>query len=1032
MNILRNWLAGGVSVFVLNACIQVDTGSTTAEQDDRLAPVISSTTVKEISEDTSSIQLSVSTNELALCKYDDVENVEFTRMENIFASTNSTNHAVLIEGLDNSLEQNVFYIRCQDSVGNVNNADMVVSVAYLEHEEPTAPDQEDLTPPLLSGGSPNTAQIAGTTGAILELKTNEPAICKYSDVANTSYADMPVTMAGVNGFQHSSSILNLVDNSSYTYYVRCADVKLNENSEDYIIHFAVAGEEKEIITVDESSPVISAGLPAGMLSEGTSSVLMSVSTDEEASCKYSVTEDVVFGSMEYSFSGAGTNSHSVNLEGLVDGETYHYYVRCEDLSGNENGSDYLVNFEVALPSDVTAPVISSATPATPLAAGTLDAIISINTDEDANCKLSSNAGSDFETMNQAFDITGSTIHSTTVSVVDGESYTYYVRCSDLSHNVNVSDYPINIEVLHAVADGTPWSYPAIPYTDWAYNPFTIEMKTPVEWPSTAAQNYYYVEPDHPNATNSTQAGELTGDFGRFGYPDRPRSSIPTRGWIGDVFTAGTVIWLKGGTYTASNFRGGWSPQFHGTEDAPVWLYGDPSNKPTFTGPVIQMYNSSHVIFDNLQWIGGNTRNTVISLTRDRAGSTHHVTLRNLRFENLAYIGGGGAVIGASSSLSDGAVLHDFVAYNNVFKNNGGGYDWSTNDNDHHGFKINGIVDGNAAYRIWIIDNKAYAGDAPDSIDGLYKSLSGNLVQVGDQVASSGNNHHVYVAGNYQEYGRQALGWTKKSHDVIFSSNYCTKTHNLAGGNGQCYGHQYDSSDFNWWINNVGTESAAGWMHTGNSPMTGSLFIIGNIFTGNRLNEAADNWRSCSGATLFSQHGIHYFVNNVFDSSCHGIWALTNRHTATDQLHIYNNIFSNISGTIDTTSKALSLETSNGMQHFVENNLFDAFSNDVQINSTQYATVDDVNNLSNASGNIVGVPGYVDQPNENFAVGADSPAVDAGTQTYNSGAADVYQQFIDRYTNDPNYPGDPMNYWPKDHLKQNRVQGGGIDIGPHEQ
>ena len=793
--------------------------------------------------------------------------------------------------------------------------------------------------------------------------------------------------------------------------------------------------------LDTSAPVLSSGAPSGTLSSGTRTATLQVMTDENASCRYGTSSGTPYVDMPVVFDVTGQTTHSSTVIGLSDGNSYTYYVRCNDTSDNSNTVDYSINFNVddSQSVDTTAPVLSNGMPLEAQPLGTQTVTLQVTTDENASCRYGTSSGTPYADMTVAFDVTGQTTHSSSVTgLSDGRSYTYYIRCNDTSDNANTIDYSINFSVLNAIAQGTPWSYVGIPYTDWAYNPFTIEPSTPTEWPTAPAQSYYFVEPGHPNATDEIQAAELTGDFGRFGYPDMPRASIPTGGWIGDEFTAGTIIWLKGGIYNGNpalgvtNFYGGWRPQFHGTAEQPIWLYGDPTDKPTFTGVQVDMHNSSYAILDNLQWIGGNTSNGALSMTvSDRAGPTHHITLRNLRFENLNYIGGGGAIIGMSSTSQTGGILHDVVAYNNVFKNNGGGYDWTTIDNDHHGYKVNGILGGNAAYRIWIIDNQAVAGDTPDPVDSIYKSLSGNLVQVGDQVSASGNNHHVYVAGNYQEYARQALGWTKKSSDVLFSSNECTDTFNGAGGNGQCYGHQYELGDYNWWINNIGRNSSSGWMHTANSAMTGPLFIVGNLFYNNRQSDRNDNWRTCSGATLYTQQGEHFFVNNVFDSQCHGIWAQTNRHTSADKLHIYNNIFTNFSANVDTTSKAISLENSNDMAIYIENNLFGSFSGDVSLNGNVYNLIADVNSQTWASNNIVGDPNYLDQVNGNYNISVGSAAVDTGTQTYGSGAPDVYQQFLDRYTNDINYPGDPADYWPKDYLKQNRVVGGSIDIGAYE-
>ncbi|WP_420572614.1 T9SS type A sorting domain-containing protein [Kordia sp.] len=577
-----------------------------------------------------------------------------------------------------------------------------------------------------------------------------------------------------------------------------------------------------------------------------------------------------------------------------------------------------------------------------------------------------------------------------------------------------------------------WSYVGIPYTDWTYDPFTIELSKPSQWPMAAAEKFYYVAPDHPNATDAIINGELTGTYGRYGYPDKPRLTIPSNGWIGDTFEAGTVIWLKGGTYGINhNFYGTWSPEFHGTSSQPVWIHGDPDDKPTFKGLLLGMYNSRHTIVDNIQWNGDNTTNTVLTLTRDRAGATHHITLKNLLFENLDYIGGGGAIVGLTSNTATGAELHDVVAYNNVFKNCGGGYDWSTNDNDQHAYKVNGTINGNEVYRVWIVKNNAVIGDTADPVDGLYKSLSGNLVQVGDQIATSGGNHHVFVAGNYQEFSRQALGWTKRASDVIFSSNHCTDTYALAGGNGQAFGHQYNLGSYNWWIANIATRNGTGWQHTANDPMEGPLFIIGNLFYNNRDNESNTNWRLCSGITLFSQHGEHYIINNVFDNSCHGIWSGTNRHGNTDKLHIYNNIFTNISATVDQSSRAMTFDTTNGMDVYLGNNLFDSYNGDVRINGTNYVTINDLNNQTWATNNITGAPLYIDANNENYDISQNSPAIDNGTQTYIDGSLDAYQQYIDRYSGDPQYPGNPQDYWPEDILHRNRIVNGVVDIGAHE-
>ncbi|PIR97179.1 MAG: hypothetical protein COT91_02770 [Candidatus Doudnabacteria bacterium CG10_big_fil_rev_8_21_14_0_10_41_10] len=54
--------------------------------------------------------------------------------------------------------------------------------------------------------------------------------------------------------------------------------------------------------------------------------------------------------MSKTFSTTGNISHFASVSGLSDGVAYAYYVRCRDLAGNTNASDYSINFAVSAPS----------------------------------------------------------------------------------------------------------------------------------------------------------------------------------------------------------------------------------------------------------------------------------------------------------------------------------------------------------------------------------------------------------------------------------------------------------------------------------------------------------------------------------------------------------------------------------------------------------------------------------------------------------------------------------------------------------
>lgn len=92
-------------------------------------------------------------------------------------------------------------------------------------------------------------------------------------------------------------------------------------------------------------------------------------------------------------------------------------------------------------------VRSNGAPSGSLPAGTTSTTLSLTTDKAAVCRYSTTAGTVFGSMSGVFTITGDTAHSTAVSGIQpGVSYTYYVRCQDLTGGTNSNDFPIVFSV----------------------------------------------------------------------------------------------------------------------------------------------------------------------------------------------------------------------------------------------------------------------------------------------------------------------------------------------------------------------------------------------------------------------------------------------------------------------------------------------------------------------------------------------------------------------------------------------------------
>ncbi|HHD56695.1 MAG TPA: hypothetical protein ENK89_03325 [Desulfobulbaceae bacterium] len=76
------------------------------------------------------------------------------------------------------------------------------------------------------------------------------------------------------------------------------------------------------------------------------SIKLSLTTNENATCRYNKDTDNSFGSMPGTFSGNGTTSHISSVLALKDPLSYTYYVRCKDTAGNENSPGLKITFTV--------------------------------------------------------------------------------------------------------------------------------------------------------------------------------------------------------------------------------------------------------------------------------------------------------------------------------------------------------------------------------------------------------------------------------------------------------------------------------------------------------------------------------------------------------------------------------------------------------------------------------------------------------------------------------------------------------------
>lgn len=90
---------------------------------------------------TLNVEVSLETNELAICRFDTVASTSFSSMPNVFSNTGLIFHSEVVAVIPDSI--NTFYVRCIDDEGNFNIDDYVIS--FTVTEEPTGESNPDGT-----------------------------------------------------------------------------------------------------------------------------------------------------------------------------------------------------------------------------------------------------------------------------------------------------------------------------------------------------------------------------------------------------------------------------------------------------------------------------------------------------------------------------------------------------------------------------------------------------------------------------------------------------------------------------------------------------------------------------------------------------------------------------------------------------------------------------------------------------------------------------------------------------------------------
>lgn len=206
----------------------------------------------------------------------------------------------------------------------------------------------------------------------VQADTTDPVVTITAPTSNTTYstATTPITTiagtatdaVGTTGITWANAATSgSGSGSGCSGETSCnwsvSSISLNEGSNAITITGADAaaneGTDTITVTLDTTPPSRNNGAPSGTLDAGTTSTSISLTTNETATCKYGTSAGVAYGSLPNTFSSTNSTSHSTTVGSLSDGNSYTYYVRCQDVLNNANTSDFSISFSVDEESVVT-------------------------------------------------------------------------------------------------------------------------------------------------------------------------------------------------------------------------------------------------------------------------------------------------------------------------------------------------------------------------------------------------------------------------------------------------------------------------------------------------------------------------------------------------------------------------------------------------------------------------------------------------------------------------------------------------------
>lgn len=386
----------------------------------------------------------------------------------------------------------------------------------------------------------------------------------------------------------------------------------------------------------------------------------------------------------------------------------------------------------------------------------------------------------------------------------------------------------------------------------------VRPPDPPEWPSgpatTPGRKFVYVEPGHPKSTDSNN---------NYGYPDKPRKTIPAGGGWMLQGEAGLTLIVKGGIHPAGKLV-----TYHTetpTLQSPTMWFG--YDGATIAGTLELGYHNTK--YDKLQYflIDGFKIEGKVDI---KGKYTHHIAIRNCEITKQ----GTGLM---TIVPANGYQIQHVVVYRNWIHDTG--FVDSTKDVDYHGITIS-----------------TYGRDAPTTIgdvwvlENTFHGVSGDATQINGHTGVGNEGcQRIYIGRNTAHHNRQSGFWSKQSRDCVISQNRVWGMTRNGPQPGNGLGYQYGPNNL-WLLFNEIHDCAWGIRNSDTASTSSETYIIGNYIHDSNQKTEVVAWGSPEGSGIgfWTWDGIRYVIDNTIVRTQMGINELTVGNTT-----VWGNLISDL-------------------------------------------------------------------------------------------------------------------------------------------